>query len=118
MPAVGFQDADHFDAGFAIGRGVQMAWQLPQATDWSIGGSFDYLFWDLDGPGGGDVDYPRVPARSGRELQHSRRFARSRLTPASPSTSSKATWTKTIPSGSFSGRTSISTDGGSTRSSA
>ena len=54
---LGFQDADHFDAGFAIGAGVQMAWQLPQATDWAIGGSFDYLFWDLEGPGGGNVDY-------------------------------------------------------------
>jgi len=52
---LGFQDADHLDTGFAIGAGLQMAWQLPQATDWSIGGSLDYLYWDLD-----HVDYHEV----------------------------------------------------------
>jgi opacity protein-like surface antigen len=52
---VGFQDADSTDTGFAIGAGLQMAWELPQATDWAIGGSIDYLFWDLD-----NVDYHEI----------------------------------------------------------
>lgn len=54
---LGFQDADGVDAGFAIGGGIQMAWELPRARDWAIGGSFDYLFWDVEGSGGGDIDY-------------------------------------------------------------
>ena len=52
---LGFQDADRVDTGFAMGAGVQMSWELPQATDWAIGGSFDYLFWDLD-----NVDYHEI----------------------------------------------------------
>jgi hypothetical protein len=54
---IGVQDADHVDAGFAIGGGLQAAWELPGAKDWAIGGSFDYLFWDLEGNSGVDVDY-------------------------------------------------------------
>jgi opacity protein-like surface antigen len=52
---IGFQDADHTDTEFAIGAGVQAAWEIPQARDWAVGGSFDYLYWDLD-----SVDYHEV----------------------------------------------------------
>jgi opacity protein-like surface antigen len=45
---IGFQDADDNDTEFAIGAGLQAAWELPGATAWAIGGSLDYLFWDLD----------------------------------------------------------------------
>jgi opacity protein-like surface antigen len=45
---IGFQDADHIDTEFAIGAGVQAAWEIPQAKDWAVGGSIDYLYWDLD----------------------------------------------------------------------
>jgi len=56
---LGFQDAEHTDTGFAIGFGLQAAWELPAATDWAIGASFDYLFWDLES-GGSDVDYHEI----------------------------------------------------------
>ena len=56
---LGFQDADHIDAGFAIGVGLQAAWELPNATDWAIGGSFDYLYWDLES-GNSDADYHEI----------------------------------------------------------
>ena len=52
---IGLQDADHIDTEFAIGAGLQAAWEIPQATDWAIGGSLDYLYWDLD-----NVDYHEV----------------------------------------------------------
>ena len=45
---IGMQDADHIDTEFAIGAGIQAAWELPGATDWAVGGSLDYLYWDLD----------------------------------------------------------------------
>jgi len=56
---LGFQDASHVDAGFAIGLGLQAAWELPDATDWAIGASVDYLYWDLEA-GGSDVDYHEI----------------------------------------------------------
>lgn len=52
---IGLQDAKHTDTEFAIGAGVQAAWELPGATDWAIGGSLDYLYWDLD-----SVDYHEI----------------------------------------------------------
>lgn len=57
---LGFQDADHLDTGFAIGAGLQAAWQIPAAPDWALGGSFDYLYWDTEGRGGGDIDYQEL----------------------------------------------------------
>jgi hypothetical protein len=54
---IGFQDADHLDAEFAIGGGIQAAYVIPNARDWAIGGSFDYLFWNAQTNGGSDVDY-------------------------------------------------------------
>jgi len=57
---LGFQDADGLDTGFSVGTGIQAAWELPQARDWTIGGSFDYLFWDTEGAGGGNVDYQEI----------------------------------------------------------
>lgn len=56
---IGFQDADHIDTGFAIGLGLQAAFELPGATDWAIGASFDYLYWDAES-GGGDIDYHEI----------------------------------------------------------
>ncbi len=56
---LGFQDASHVDTGFAIGVGLQAAWELPAATDWAIGASFDYLFWYLES-GGSDLDYHEI----------------------------------------------------------
>ena len=53
---LGFQDADGLDTGFAIGGGFQAAWVLPQAPEWALGGSFDYLFWDAEA-GSSDIDY-------------------------------------------------------------
>ena len=52
---IGVQDADHIDSEFAIGAGLQAAWELPAATDWAIGCSLDYLYWDLD-----SADYHEV----------------------------------------------------------
>lgn len=54
---IGFQDADSrgIDTEFAIGAGLQAAWELPGATDWAVGGSLDYLYWDLD-----SVDYHEI----------------------------------------------------------
>jgi hypothetical protein len=46
---IGFQDADGVDTEFAIGGGLQAAWVLPNAQDWTIGASFDYLYWDVPG---------------------------------------------------------------------
>lgn len=52
---IGFQDADRTDTEFAIGAGIQAAWEIPAATDWAVGASFDYLYWDLD-----SVDYHEI----------------------------------------------------------
>lgn len=54
---IGLQDADSrgIDTEFAIGAGIQAAWEIPAATDWAVGASFDYLYWDLD-----SVDYHEI----------------------------------------------------------
>jgi len=52
---IGFQEADGTDTEFAIGAGIQAAWEIPAATDWAVGASFDYLYWDLD-----SVDYHEI----------------------------------------------------------
>jgi len=52
---IGFQDAEHLDAEFAAGLGLQAAWVLPSAQDWTIGASFDYLFWDIE-----HIDYHEI----------------------------------------------------------
>jgi hypothetical protein len=57
---LGFQDADDVDTGFAIGAGVQAAWEIPAAPDWAIGGSLDYLYWDTESNGGADIDYQEI----------------------------------------------------------
>jgi hypothetical protein len=54
---LGVQDADSVEEGFALGLGLQAAWELPGAPDWAIGGSFDYLWWDLEANNGADIDY-------------------------------------------------------------
>jgi len=56
----GFQNADHLDTEFAIGGGIQGAYVLPNAREWAVGASFDYLFWDAQADGGGDIDYHEV----------------------------------------------------------
>jgi hypothetical protein len=58
---LGFQDASHIDAGFAVGLGLQAAWEIPAARDWAVGASVDYLYWDLEASGaGGDADYHEI----------------------------------------------------------
>jgi hypothetical protein len=57
---LGFQDASHIDAGFAIGLGLQAAWEIPAARDWAVGASVDYLYWDLEEAGGPEVDYHEI----------------------------------------------------------
>ncbi len=52
---IGVQEADGTDSELAIGFGLQAAWVLPAASNWAIGASFDYLFWDIDG-----VDYHEI----------------------------------------------------------
>jgi len=54
---IGLQDADSrgIDTEFAIGAGIQAAWEIPAATDWAVGASFDYLYWDLD-----SIDYHEI----------------------------------------------------------
>src|SRR5262249_32481727 len=47
---LGFQTADKVDTGFAGGFGVQGAYVFPGASDWAIGGAFDYLHWEGDFP--------------------------------------------------------------------
>ena len=54
---IGMQDADGLDSGFAGGGGVQGAYVLPSAPEWAVGGAFDVIFWDTEGPGGNSVDY-------------------------------------------------------------
>jgi len=44
---IGVQEAEHTDSELGIGFGLQAAWELPAASDWAIGASFDYLYWDL-----------------------------------------------------------------------
>ncbi len=62
---LGFQEAGNLEdagggvnAGFAGGFGVQGAYVLPQAPDWAIGGSIDYMHWSGDVEHGGpDIDW-------------------------------------------------------------
>lgn len=56
---LGFQDAQHTDAGVAVGFGLQAAMELPSASDWAVGASFDYLYWDLQS-NGGNADYQEI----------------------------------------------------------
>lgn len=57
---LGVQDADGLDGGIAVGGGIQGAFVLPSAPAWAIGGAFDVLHWDTEGPGNGDVDYTEL----------------------------------------------------------
>ena len=57
---IGMQDADHLEAQFALGGGIQAAWALPQARDWAIGGAFDVLWWNAEFNNGADIDYTEI----------------------------------------------------------
>jgi hypothetical protein len=43
---IGGGDANHLDAGFAGGFGLQGAYVLPAAPEWAIGAAFDFVYWD------------------------------------------------------------------------
>ena len=50
---LGFEQSDvsgapSIDAGLAVGFGVQGAYVFPQAPEWAVGASFDYLHWSGD----------------------------------------------------------------------